>query len=128
MGRYTMAMISSPKIVGPRTSCTASRMTFRRSSPLAVARRWTTFSTWMTELSTRSPKSIAPRLIKLPATPTASIMLLATSIESGMVAATITPARTSRRNAKSTMRTRSAPSSRFVCTVSSTRSTSVVRS
>ena len=37
-----------------------------------------------TELSTTSPKSMAPRLIRLPAMPTRSIIVTAKSIESGM--------------------------------------------
>ena len=48
------------------------------------ARCRTQFSTMTTELSTTRPKSIAPRLIRLPAMPTRSIIVTANSIDSGM--------------------------------------------
>jgi hypothetical protein len=122
-------MISSPNMVGPRTSIDASRTTSstERPSP-ASPRRRTLFSIMITELSTTSPKSMAPRLSKLPAIPKRSMPLKAKSIESGIAAATISPARRLPRNTNRTATTNSAPSSKFVCTVAMTWSTSSVRS
>ena len=51
------------------------------------------FSIMTTEPSTISPKSIAPRLIKLPEIPPTSIPQKANSMESGIAAATISPPR-----------------------------------
>ena len=122
-------MISSPNIVGFRTSTAASRM---MSSFVRSERSWarcrTQFSTMTTELSTTRPKSMAPRLIRLPAMPTRSIIVTAKSIESGMAEATISPARKFPRKAKSTAMTRIAPSNRFRSTVLSTWLTRSVRS
>ena len=116
-----MAMISSPKRVGLRTSTAASRTTSRTLRPvLSSSTRRAAFSTMMTELSTTSPKSMAPRLIRVPATPKRSIMSKAKSIDSGMARATMSPALRLPRNAKSTAMTSSAPSSRLLCTVCST--------
>ena len=70
---------------------------------------------------------MAPRLIRLPAMPTRSIIVTAKSIESGMAEATISPARRFPRKAKSTAMTRIAPSNRFRSTVSRTWSTRSVR-
>ena len=85
-------MISSPNMVGLRTSIAASRMisSLGRVPPSWASRR-TQFSTMITLESTIRPKSIAPRLIRLAVTPVASIMLAAKSIESGIASATISP-------------------------------------
>ena len=83
-------------------------------SPLASARRRSAFSTRITELSTTRPKSIAPSDMSVPAMPNRSMPLNANSIESGIAAATMRPARRLPRNTNSTAMTRSAPSSRFV--------------
>ena len=122
-------MISSPNIVGFRTSTAASRM---MSSFFLSVRSWarclTQFSTMTTELSTTRPKSMAPRLMRLPAMPTRSIIVTAKSIESGMADATMSPARKFPRKAKRTAMTRTAPSKRFRSTVFSTWLTRCVRS
>jgi hypothetical protein len=47
-----------------------------------------------TEPSTKRPKSIAPRLMRLPVIPTKFIPLIAINIEIGMAKATISAART----------------------------------
>ena len=60
---------------------------------------------------------MAPRLIRLPAMPTRSIIVTAKSIESGMAEATISPARRFPRKANRTAMTRTAPSNRFRSTV-----------
>ncbi len=89
-----MAMISSPNMVGLRTSTAASRMmsSLGRVPPSCASRR-TQFSIMITLESTIMPKSIAPRLIRLAVTPVASMMLAAKSIESGIASATIRPPR-----------------------------------
>ncbi len=121
-------MISSPNIVGFRTSMAASRMvSIQGLFPRCDTRR-TQFSTMMTELSTMSPKSMAPRLSKLAAMPASTIMLPANSIESGMARATIRPARRLPRNTNRTAMTSSAPASRLCSTVRITLSTRSVRS
>ena len=108
-------MISSPNIVGLRTSTAASRTTSsigrRRLSPWAMCR--TQFSTITTELSTTMPKSIAPRLSRLAAMPNRSMPEKANSIDSGMARATISAARRLPRNANSTATTSSPPSNRL---------------
>lgn len=124
MGKYTIMMISSPNMVGFLTSTAASRMmaSFVRWER-SWARRRTQFSTITTELSTTSPKSMAPRLIRLPSMPTRSITVTANSMDSGMAEATMSPARRLPRKAKRTATTRIAPSRRFRSTVLSTAST-----
>ena len=89
-----MAMISSPNMVGLRTSMAASRtMSSLGRVPPSWASRRTQFSTMITLESTIRPKSIAPRLIRLADRPVASMMLAAKSIDSGIASATIRPPR-----------------------------------
>ena len=122
-------MMSSPNIVGRRTSIAASRTTSIRGRPPPPWAMWrTTFSIMMTELSTTSPKSSAPRLRRLPAMPNRSIPEKAKSIDMGIAHATMSPARRFPRNRNSTATTRSPPSNRLLRTVSMTWSTSSVRS
>ena len=87
-------MISSPNIVGLRTSMAASRMisSLGRVPPSCASRR-TQFSIMITLESTIRPKSIAPRLIRLAEIPVASMTLAANSIDSGIARATIRPPR-----------------------------------
>ena len=75
------------------------------------------FSTMTTEPSTISPKSMAPRLIRLPAIPSFTMKLTANSIDSGIESATMIAARMLPSKRKSTAMTRAAPSIRFVSTV-----------
>jgi hypothetical protein len=94
-----MAMMISPNTVAPRTSRVASWTTCIRSAAvsgdrrgaLASASRRTAFSTTITAPSTIRPKSIAPRLMRLPEAPVAFITITANSIASGMVVATTMP-------------------------------------
>ncbi len=130
IGRYTIMMMSSPNIVGRRTSTAASRTTSScgrfKASPCD---RWRTmFSTMTTELSTTRPKSRAPRLRRLAAMPNCSMPQKANSIDSGMADATIRPARRFPRNRNSTATTNRPPSNRLARTVSMTWFTSSVRS
>ena len=89
-----------------------------------MASRATLFSTMITAPSTIRPKSSAPRLIKLPETPSLFMPMAAISIEIGMTRAAIMAARIlpSRRN--STAITSKAPSTRFFSTVAIVASTS----
>ena len=82
----------------------------------------------ITAPSTINPKSMAPRLIRLPESPAAFITITANKSESGMVIATTRPARTSPSKSNSTATTSSAPSSRLVPTVRMVRATSAERS
>jgi hypothetical protein len=78
------------------------------------------FSIITTAPSTSRPKSIAPRLIKLPDMPVPYMAMTAASIESGIAAATTTPARTLPSSSSSTPITSTAPSTMLWATVSST--------
>ncbi len=114
-------MIISPNIVGLRTSTQASRTTSVEDFPGCASDMCRTeFSTMITELSISTPKSIAPRLIKLPAIPVAIIMLLAKRNDSGIDAATINPARSPPPKTNSAATTSVAPISRLCSAVAST--------
>ena len=63
----------------------------RDAAPRAKRRRQ--FSTMMTAPSTISPKSSAPRLIRLPETRFCTMPVMVSSIESGMIAAVMSAAR-----------------------------------
>ena len=122
-------MIITAKNTGRATSRPASAITAWRARPSgARSRRRTMFSIMTTEPSTISPKSIAPRLIRLPEMPARTIPVKANSIDSGMAAATISPPRTLPRNSSSTAMTSRPPSARFRCTVAIVRWTSSLRS
>ena len=129
IGRWTIVMIATPKTTGLRTSSVALRTTstvFARG--LAWANRLTQFSMTITALSTIRPKSSAPRLIRLPAIPEASIRLPAKSIDSGIAEATIRPAVRLPSRIRSTATTSTPPSVRLRATVAMVRSMSDARS
>ena len=86
------------------------------------------FSIITTEPSTISPKSIAPRLIRLPEIPSCFMAMNAASIDSGIAEATIRPPRRLPSSSSSTTMTRSPPSIRFFATVRIVRRTRSVRS
>ena len=115
-------MISSPNIVGLRTSIAASRMTCSRGvRPWSWASREMQFSIMITELSTIRPKSMAPRLMRLAVIEKACIRLVAKSIDRGMASAVTSPARRLPSMISSTMMTRAPPSTRFLTTVERVR-------
>ncbi len=87
-----------------------------------------TDSTMMTAPSMISPKSNAPRLIKLPLTPNIFIIQMANSMASGITDATSSPALKFPRNKTNTRTTISAPSIRFLSTVLMALLTILVRS
>ncbi len=136
MGRYTSMIINMPNTAGLNTSRVLSITSAKRSCKLnnrprrccAKPRRRKAFSTTITAPSTISPKSIAPRLIKLPDTLLLTIPVMANNILNGMTSAVINAARIFPSNKNNTTMTSRAPSNRFFCTVLSVLSTNVVRS
>ncbi len=88
----------------------------------------TTASTIITAPSTIMPKSMAPRLIRLPSTPKVFIMPKAKSMLSGMTLATTRPDRQEPKKRSNTKMTMTPPSTRLRAMVPSTRSTRLVRS
>ena len=72
--------------------------------------------------STSSPKSIAPSDMRLADTPNRRMPMNPTSIDSGITAATISAARTSRRKKNSTTTTSRLPSTKFRVSVAVVRS------
>ncbi|MNS45849.1 hypothetical protein D3C72_783270 [compost metagenome] len=85
-------------------------------------------STIITAPSTINPKSIAPKLMRLPDTPKKFISVMAKSIARGITEATTKPARRFPNNNTKTKMTISAPSARFFETVFIALSTNLVRS
>ena len=70
-----------------------------------------------TQPSTMRPKSIAPRLIKLPEIFAVTMPVTATSMERGMASETTRPARKLPNRRRSTAMTSRPPSIRFLVTV-----------
>ncbi|MNL00965.1 hypothetical protein D3C87_1214170 [compost metagenome] len=85
-------------------------------------------STTINAPSTISPKSIAPKLIKLALTPNKRIIPNAKSMDNGIAEATIKPARRLPKKMTKTKITISAPSIKFFSTVPMARLTKSVRS
>ncbi len=73
----------------------------------------------ITEPSAISPKSSAPRLMRLPLTSSSTMPVTAISIASGITEAAISAARRLPSSTSSTITTSAAPSRRFLLTVSS---------
>ena len=90
--------------------------------------RLSTFSTMMSEPSTTSPKSMAPRLMRFALWPVSHIPMNANIIASGITLASTSPARRLTSRIRSTTMTSSAPSARCLPTVPMVRFTSDVRS
>ena len=119
-------MISTPKSTGRATSIAALRINATRppsleSSAPPAARRRTKLSIITTAPSTISPKSMAPSDIRFAEMPNSRIPMKPTSIESGMTAATMSAARTSRKKMKRTAMTSRQPSMRLLRTVAEVR-------
>ena len=91
-------------------------------------KRWRMASTTITDPSTIKPKSIAPKLIRLPPTPNIFIRITANSMDNGITDDTINPALILPRKNTSTNTTISAPSIRLCSTVSIALFTILVRS
>lgn len=85
-------MTTIPKDTGFKTSNEAFKIVRIFSSRLKIAslsNRVNTFSVITIEASTRSPKSIAPKLIRFAEIPKTFIKIAVKSIEPGMIAATM---------------------------------------
>jgi hypothetical protein len=137
-------MMNMPKVLGRMTSVVAARTTSRRRASgktapppfgdfpgqpaCASAKRRRQFSTMMTAPSTMSPKSSAPKLMRLPLMRASTMPVIVSSIDSGMTSVVTSAARRLPSSANSTAMTRRAPSNKFVRTVAMVLSTSVVRS
>ena len=90
--------------------------------------RCTIASTIITAPSTISPKSIAPKLMRLPLTPNKFIKIMAKSIAKGITEATISPALKFPNSNTNTNTTISPPSIKFFSTVPIALFTNSVRS
>ena len=125
-----------PNTAGLNTSLVAAVTTFKRSFSvsslpcLCCARPscLKQFSTTITAPSTIKPKSIAPKLIKLPDTLLPTIPVIANNILSGITMAVINAPVTLPSSSSKITTTNTAPSNRLVFTVSMVLSTRVVRS
>ena len=136
MGKYTSMIINMPKTAGRKTSLVLAVTSNKRSCTVnkrpyffcAKPKRRNAFSTTITAPSTMMPKSIAPKLIRLPETRFIAMPVIANSMLSGMTNATINAARILPNRANKTAITNTAPSNKLVRTVSMVLSTKVVRS
>ena len=131
IGTYTRMMMLTARVMGRRTSRPAASTVARRSSRLRTglsASRRRMLSIMTTDPSTNNPKSMAPRLIRLPESPACIMPVKAISMARGMADATIRPARRSPRKRNSTATTSRPPSSRLLRTVVMTLDTKIVRS
>ena len=115
-------------VVAPRTTSSRSRSGRALPPACAAASRRRQFSTMITAPSTMSPKSSAPRLMRLPLTRASTMPVIVNSIDSGITSVVASAARKLPSSANSTAMTSSAPSNKFVRTVAMVLSTSVVRS
>ena len=129
MGRNTIMMMSSPNIVGLRTSIAASRMVSSHGLSVRFAACRTQFSIMITELSTIRPKSMAPRLSRLAAMAGLNHELRPQRpSRAGSRQPRLARRAGSRGKANRTLTTSSAPATRLCLTVSITLSTRCVRS
>ena len=92
------------------------------------ANRRSEFSTMITAPSMISPKSSAPRLIRLPEMPSLFMPMAVMSRDNGITSAAITAARQLPSNANRMTTTSSAPSVRFLATVLMVATTNCERS
>ena len=135
IGKYTSIIINTPKTAGLNTSRVLITTSFRRSSIVnnrpkrcwANPSRRSVFSTTITAPSTIKPKSIAPKLIKLPETLLLAIPVIANNMLNGITKATIKAACILPNKTNSTTITSMAPSKRLFFTVTIVLSTSSVR-
>ena len=134
IGMYTIKIMISPNAAlflileaerntsSSISDCVNRFIDFRKPKWCTVA------STMITAPSTISPKSIAPKLIRLALTPKIFIIPNANSIDNGMAEATINPALRFPRNSTKTKITINAPSIKFFSTVLIALPTKSVRS
>ena len=125
-----------PNTAGLNTSLVAAVTTLKRSfnvssRPCLCCARPSClkqFSTTITAPSTIKPKSIAPKLIRLPDTRLPTMPVTANNILSGITIAVISAPVTLPNNSSKITITSTAPSNRLVFTVAMVLSTRVVRS
>jgi len=119
IGILVRAMISSPKMLGFRTSTAARRTVVSRVSPGCRLRCRCTFSTWMIVASMTIPMEIArpPSDIRFAFNPMSRITRNVRSADSGSDRMTTIAPRTLHRNSVRTIATRTAPSPRARSTV-----------
>ena len=131
IGTNVKAIISSPKMLGLRTSTAALSTPAIVLPSVPVRERWRcTFSTWMIVASITMPMEIArpPRDIRFASSPTARITMKVSSAESGRATMTTSAPRTLQRKSASTTSTRIAPSPSARSTVRVLASTTDERS
>ena len=125
-----MAMMSSPKMLGFRTSSTARRITGTHGSPGdSDSLRWT-FSTWMIAASTIMPMEMAspPSEIRFAVRPVAFMTPKTVNAASGSIRITTRAPRTLRRKRYSTTKMNRVPSTRARTRVRMALSTTSLRS
>ncbi|CUS43731.1 Predicted cell-wall-anchored protein SasA (LPXTG motif) [hydrothermal vent metagenome] len=135
-GAKASRMIACPKTVGLIISCDARIVSSSRSRRMSslpscscrCARRARQFSMMMTAPSTMSPKSSAPRLIRLPGTPNARMPIAIIRNENGMTSTAMIAARQLPSSRNRAAATSSAPSVRLRSTVETVALTSLARS
>ena len=135
-GANASRMIAWPNTVGLTISCEACMVSSSRSRNVSnrpscscrCASRIRQFSTMITAPSTISPKSSAPRLMRLPGTPNVFIPIAIIRNEKGITRTAISAARQFPRKRNRDAATRSAPSVRFRSTVPTVALTSLARS
>ena len=113
-------------------STTSSSRSFKASNRPSLccrcASRRNVFSTMMTAPSMMSPKSSAPRLIRLPEMPNAFMPIALINSDKGITSAAMSAARQLPSRANRMTTTSSAPSARFLATVEIVATTSCERS
>jgi hypothetical protein len=136
IGRKTTTMISSPKPAAVRISTAALYTAPWRSRPVRArpsSRRFssmtrTQWSRRMTAPSTMIPKSSAPKLMRLPETPSFFMKMKVPSRDKGIVTAVMRAARMFPMSRKRMMTTSAAPVTRLCSTVRIVELTSSDRS
>ncbi len=112
MGTKVSAMISSPRMLGRRTSMAAARTTASRSPvcPFSASRRWT-FSTWMIVASMIMPMEMArpPSDMRFASMPATRSTVKVSRIDSGSARITTNAPRALRSRRSNTARTRMQP-------------------
>ena len=121
MGRKVRAMMSSPKMLGFRTSMTALNTSWMvdRPFPASLRCRWT-FSTWMMVASMIMPMQMAspPSEMRLAVRPALFMTVKVSRAESGRARMTTNAPRTLLRKRKRMMTTRMDPTRSAPVTVS----------
>ena len=113
----TALFIILPAVCSTRSFISGFEMVVNPGKPPLTCSFANTASTIITAPSTISPKSSAPKLIRLPLTPKRFIMITANNIANGIIDATNSPARRLPKKITNTNKTIKAPSSKLSRTV-----------